>query len=140
MKKALISLLIFFSFILQVHGQNINVGELINRCVSLLDRPVPSGFRHVGAGGSPDTQVYYSDERILLLVHNESVMVSNLVNTFQSASEANEYITLFSTYLRNNSEWTFFRTSSRGAEIFVRNGLCAIIERPRRLNRNYDRV
>jgi alpha-amylase/alpha-mannosidase (GH57 family) len=127
MKKYLFSLFIFILFVSQIFGQNDRVSLLVNRCISLLDKPVPNGFRQVGA------QVFYSDEGILLMVFNENVIVSTKVDTFRSEREANRHNTLFSNYLKNNN-WDFVRTSSMGAEIYFRDGLHAIIEKPRKHN------
>jgi hypothetical protein len=125
MKKMLVYSLIFFLPILQVYGQNVPVAELINRCVSLLDKPVPNGFRQV------NRQTFTNNEGVLLFVNNEIVIVSALVNIFKSDSEAHEFNTLFSNFLKNNN-WDFFRTSSSGADIYLINGLYAIIEKPRK--------
>jgi hypothetical protein len=123
MKKMLIYLLIFLLPILQVYGQNVSV--LVNRCISLLDKPVPNGFRQV------NRQTFINNEGIFLFVNNEIVIVSALVSTFRSERDAREYNTLFSNFFKNNS-WNFFRTSSSGADIYLLNGLHAIIENPRK--------
>jgi hypothetical protein len=128
MKKIFISLLIFFLTVLQVHGQNIPVIELINKCISLLDKTVPDGFQQL------NIQTYINNEGILLLVNNEMVIVSSLVKSFRSNREANEYNALFSDFFKNNNNWDFFRTSSAGAEIYSRDDLRAIIEKPKRAN------
>ncbi|MDR0321537.1 MAG: hypothetical protein LBI28_08545 [Treponema sp.] len=135
MKKHLFFLLIFFSLVLQVHGngQNDRVALLVNRCISLLDQPVPAGFRYMGDAPGPNTQVFYSDEGILLLVHNGIVTVSSVHNTFSSDNEVNKHRASFSRYLERNN-WEFFHRSSRGAEIYKKDDLSAIIESPRRLN------
>ncbi|MDR2596638.1 MAG: hypothetical protein LBC76_04870, partial [Treponema sp.] len=125
MKKVLFFLLISFSPILQIYGQNIPIAELTERCISLLDKPVPNEFRQV------DKQVFINNEGILLFVNDKIVIVSSLVNTFKSEREANEYKNLFTNFLKNNN-WDFFRISSAGAEIYLRNGVSAIIEKPRK--------
>jgi hypothetical protein len=127
MRRMLISLLIFFLFVFQVHGQNISVGELINRCISLLDKPVPDGFRQI------NSQTFFSDEGILLFVNNEIVIVSSIHNTFRSNNEVNRYRTSFSSYLESNN-WEFFRRVSTGADIYKKGDLSAIIESPRKLD------
>jgi hypothetical protein len=124
MRKRILFLPIFFSIILQVYGQDFSVAELVNKCISTLDKPVPNEFRQI------DKQVFFHDG-LLLLVHNELVIVSSIVNVFESDSEAQAYISLFSAFFKN-SDWDFYRTSSMRAEIYSRNGLYVIIERPRR--------
>jgi hypothetical protein len=126
MKKVLMP--IFFFLSLQVYGQNVPVAELMEKCVSLLDKSVPSGFRQV------NKQVFINDEGILLFVNDKIVIVSSLVKTFKSEREANEYNNLFSNLFKNDSSWDFFRMSSAGAEIYSKNGLYAIIEKPRKNN------
>jgi hypothetical protein len=120
-----IFLIIFFLSVFRVYGQNVSVAELINRCISLLDKPVPDGFRQV------NRQTFMNNEGLLLFVYNETVIVSSTVNTFKSDREAREFNNLFTDFFKNNN-WNFFRTSSGGADIYVKNGLYAIIERPRR--------
>lgn len=124
MKKVLIPIVIFF-LSLQVYGQNVPVTELIERCISLLDKSAPNGFRQV------NNQVFINNEGILLFVNNGIVIVSSLVNAFKSEREANEHNNLFTNYFKNNN-WDFYRTSSAGAEIYINNGLYAIIEKPRK--------
>jgi len=125
MKKLLVFYIFFFLSFFQVYGQNVSVNELINKCISLLESPVPNGFRQV------DKQVFINNEGILLFVYNEIVIVSSLVNTFKSDREANDFKALFSNYFKNNN-WDFFRTSTNGADIYLKNGLHAIIEKPRK--------
>jgi hypothetical protein len=127
MRKYLFLLLVFLSFISQIFGQNDRISLLVNRCISLLDKPVPNGFRQV------DTHVFFSDEGILLMVFNDNVIVSSKVDKFRSEREANRQNTLFINYFKSN-DWNYIRTSSMGAEIFLKDGLHAIIEKPRRHN------
>jgi hypothetical protein len=37
MKKYLFFLIIFFSFVLQIYGQNARIASLVNRCISLAE-------------------------------------------------------------------------------------------------------
>jgi hypothetical protein len=128
MKKIFIFLFIFSLSILQVHGQNITVSELINRCISLLDKPVPNGFQQI------NRQVFINNEGILLLVYDEIVVVSTLAKSFETEREANNFNALFSNFFKDDNSWDLFRRSSSGAEIYLRNGLYAIIEKPRKQN------
>jgi len=127
MKKMLIFIHIFF-LSLQVYGQNIPVTELIEKCISLLDKPVPNGFRQV------NEQVLANNEGILLFTNNRIVIISSLMNAFKSEREANEYSNLFSSFFKNDNNWSLFRMSTAGAEIYLRDGLYAIIEKPRKNN------
>ena len=91
-----------------------------------MDKPIPNGFRQV------DRQIFINNEGILLFVNDRIVIVSSLVNVFKSEREANEYNNLFSNFFKNDNNWDFFRMSSAGAEIYLRNGLYVIIEKPRK--------
>ena len=123
MKKS-IFLSLFFVMALQIYAQNDPVAYYINKCISLLGNNVPEGFQRMNRTG------YKNDEDIILMTENGTVVLSMFGTTFDRNNEAAEFNALFYDYFESNN-WNF-HISRRDGDIYIKNGIYAIITNPSR--------
>jgi hypothetical protein len=94
----------------------------INTSISTLGNSVPSGFQRL------DRTTYKNEMDIVVFTENNIVIASAFGSTFPTNNEAAEYNGVFYTFFEDN--WTFFRSTNKGDDIYIKNNVYAIIYRP----------
>lgn len=126
MKKNIIFLYLFFAGITLFAQESLDefIQYYITTCISVLGNPVPSGFQRI------DRTSFKNEYDVILFTENNIVTASAFGSAFSSNSDATEFNGIFYTFFEDN--WTFFRSTNQGADIYIKNDVYAIINRPRR--------
>jgi hypothetical protein len=125
MKKTWFFVLIFFVCIAQAYSQNdsdASISRLVEETIIYLNGVVPEeGFRKI------DESLFLSEEKgIILRSENGIVISASFEKRFSTIDEALEYSLLIRDYFANY--WTFFDLDSTGLNIYLRNGIYALMD------------
>jgi len=82
MKKLIVVALFLSVVALPAFTREATIAELIEKAVSKLDRPVPTGFQRMGAS------LFVNDNNVMLVVMNGLVFKSFIVSVFETGREA----------------------------------------------------
>ena len=108
---------------------NSGVKAYIDECVSLLGKPVPSGFRR--AGRDTYHKTVGDDISLVAVVKDNTIVEAKVEVAFLATNEASQFNSFFYTFFEDN-KWEYGGTDNDGDDIYHKNGIYAYISTSRR--------
>jgi hypothetical protein len=86
---------------MSIFAQDIKMEYYLNKCISLLEKPVPDGFQRIGKTG------YRNEEGITVSVKNGIITLSTFSSAFLTTNETHEFNALLYDYVENTN-WQYY--------------------------------
>lgn len=127
MNKNIFIIFIFFALSLPIYtqeGESLDETYYVNKCIFLLEKPVPEGFRRA------DRSFFRNDEYIYLFVENGIVALSQHGIAYNTTHEASAFAVPYYDYFEKNG-WSFYLTKGK-CDIYLKDDVYAGIYNERR--------
>jgi hypothetical protein len=106
-----------------VYAQNNLATYYVNKCISLLNKPVPNDFQRIGR------TEYKNAEDIVVDTENGIIVFSSFGFLFEKKHEAMEFNGFFYSFFEENN-WKHYRRLNDGTDMYLKNGIYAGISPP----------